>query len=57
MTLAAGKRVGAIAARAQIPETHLLPGELALQEGLHPAIVLHAIGQAVAEQRDDLPFF
>ena len=48
---AAREGVRAVAAGAHVAEAHVLLRQGALQHGLHPAIVLHAVRQAIAEDR------
>ena len=49
---AAREGVRAVAARAHVAEAHVEVRQRALQQRFHPAIVLHAVGQAVAKNRD-----
>ena len=51
---AAREGIRAVAADAHGAEAHLLLRQLALQKRLHPAIVLHAVRQAVAEDGHDI---
>ena len=45
-----------VAAETEVAKHDVLVGDLALQHGLEPAVVLEAVGQGVADQADPLPF-
>ena len=41
-----------IAGDREVSESDVFPGELALENRFHPAIVLHAVGEGVADEAD-----
>jgi hypothetical protein len=41
-----------IAGDSEVAESDILPGELALENSFHPAIVLHAVGEGISDEAD-----